>query len=171
MAIRPIIIAPDKFLKRKSKPVTEVTDDVRALMQDMLDTMYSAPGIGLAAIQIGEPLQVIVMDLAGEEEEPEPLYFVNPELLWTAEELSTYQEGCLSVPGFTEDIDRPAEAKVRYLDYDGKAQEVHADGLLATCLQHEIDHLKGILFIDHLSSVKRNMVVRKLVKAGKQATE
>ena len=171
MAIRPIVTAPDPSLKRVSQPVAEVTDDIRALMADMLDTMYDAPGIGLAAIQIGEPLQVIVMDIAGEDEEPHPRYFVNPEITWESEDLSTYQEGCLSVPEFTADIDRPAEVKVKFLDYDGKEQEIYADGLLATCIQHEMDHLKGVLFIDHLSNMKRNIIVRKLVKASKHAAE
>jgi peptide deformylase len=133
--------------------------------------MYDAPGIGLAAIQVGEPLQILVLDVAHDEDEPKPQYFVNPEIIWASEELSTYEEGCLSVPEFAAEIDRPAEIRLRYLDYDGKEQEMQADGLLATCIQHEMDHLKGILFIDHLSNVKRNMIVRKLIKASKQAAE
>jgi peptide deformylase len=171
MAIRPIITAPNPILKQVSKPVDAVTDDMRALMADMLDTMYDAPGIGLAAVQLGEPIQVIVLDISRDEDDPQPQYFVNPEITWAAEELATYEEGCLSVPEFNADVDRPAEIKLKFLDYDGNAQEIHADGLLATCIQHEIDHLKGILFIDHLSSVKRNIIVRKLVKASKQAAE
>ena len=171
MAIRQIITAPDPFLKRVSKPVAEVTDDLRVLMDDLLETMYDAPGIGLAAIQVGEPVEAIVLDIARDEDDPYPRYFVNPEITWASEELATYEEGCLSVPEFTADVDRPAEIKLNFLDYDGNKQEIHADGLLATCIQHEIDHLKGILFIDHLSAVKRNIIVRKLVKASKQAAE
>ena len=171
MAIRPILTAPNPILKQVSKPVEAVTDDLRALMDDMLETMYDAPGIGLAAIQVGEPLQILVLDVAHDEDEPKPQYFVNPEIISASEELSTYEEGCLSVPEFAAEIDRPAEIHLRYLDYDGKEREMHADGLLATCIQHEMDHLKGILFIDHLSNIKRNMIVRKLVKASKQAAE
>ena len=171
MAILDIVKAPDRSLKRISEPVTEVTDETRAFMADMLETMYDAPGIGLAAIQVGVPQQIIVMDLAGEDEEPQPRYFINPEITWESDDLATYQEGCLSVPEYTADVDRPAEVKVKFLDEQGVEQEIHADGLLATCIQHEMDHLKGILFIDHLSSVKRSMVVRKLMKAGKTAAE
>jgi len=171
MAIRPILTAPNPVLKQVSKPVDEVTDDMRVLMADMLDTMYDAPGIGLAAIQVGEPIQVIVLDISRDEDDPQPQYFVNPEITWASEELATYEEGCLSVPEFTADVDRPAEIKLKFLDYDGTAQEIQADGLLATCIQHEMDHLKGVLFIDHLSNVKRNIIVRKLIKASKQAAE
>jgi peptide deformylase len=171
MAIRPILTAPNPILKQVSKPVEAVTDDLRALMDDMLETMYDAPGIGLAAIQVGEPLQILVLDVAHDEDEPKPQYFVNPEIIWASEDLSTYEEGCLSVPEFAAEVDRPAAIRLRYLDYDGKEQEMHADGLLATCIQHEMDHLKGVLFIDHLSNVKRNMIVRKLIKASKQAAE
>jgi peptide deformylase len=171
MAIRPIITAPNPTLKQVSKPVAAVTDDLRALMDDMVETMYAAPGIGLAAIQLGEPLQIVVLDIARDEDEQNPQYFINPEITWASEDLSTYEEGCLSVPEFTADVDRPAEIKLKYMDYDGQSQEIHADGLLATCVQHEMDHLKGILFIDHLSSVKRNIIVRKLIKASKQAAE
>ena len=171
MTIRPIITAPDPLLKQVSKPVDAVTDDLRVLMDDMLETMYDAPGIGLAAIQVGEPLQILVLDVSRDEDNPQPQYFVNPEITWASEDLSTYEEGCLSVPEFTADVDRPAEVKISFLDYDGQQQEIHADGLLATCIQHEMDHLKGKLFIDHLSNVKRNMIVRKLVKASKQAAE
>jgi len=171
MAIRPILTAPNPILKQVSKPVEAVTDDLRALMDDMLETMYDAPGIGLAAIQVGEPLQILVLDVAHDEDEPKPQYFVNPEIIWASEDLSTYEEGCLSVPEFAAEVDRPAAIRLRYLDYDGKEQEMRADGLLATCIQHEMDHLKGVLFIDHLSNVKRNMIVRKLIKASKQAAE
>jgi peptide deformylase len=164
MALREIIIAPDPRLKQKSKPVKAVTDDLRKLMDDMLETMYAAPGIGLAAIQVGEPLRVIVMDLAKDGEEPRPRYFVNPEILEASDDLATYSEGCLSLPEYYEDVDRPAHVRVRYLDYDGEIREIEADDLLATCLQHEMDHLEGILFVDHLSKLKRSIILRKLQK-------
>jgi peptide deformylase len=165
MAIRRIVTVPDPILKQVSTPVDKVDDELRALMDDMLETMYDAPGIGLAAIQVGVPKRVLVMDIATEEEGRMPRYFVNPEIFWESEQLSSYQEGCLSVPESFGDVDRPAEVKVRYLDYDGAAQELHATGLLATCIQHEMDHLNGVLFIDHLSRMKRDMIVRKLTKA------
>ena len=165
MALRSVLVAPDPRLKQLSKPVERVDDALRALMDDMLATMYAAPGIGLAAVQIGVPKRVIVMDLAREGEPPQPRYFINPEILWTAEELVSCQEGCLSVPDFYEEVERPKAVKVRYLDDQGAEQEVEADGMLAVCLQHEIDHLDGILFIDHLSKLKRDMTLRKLIKA------
>ena len=174
MAIRPIITAPDPILKQVSKPVDQVDDDLRALMDDMLETMYDAPGIGLAAIQVGVPKRVIVMDLANgdEGEAPAPRYFVNPEITVTTDDMATYNEGCLSVPEQFAEVERPAQCIINFLDYDGTAQEIEADGLLATCIQHEMDHLNGILFIDHLSRMKRDMIVRKLVKARKAiATE
>jgi len=164
MALREIIIAPDPRLKQKSKPVEAVTDDLRKLMDDMLETMYAAPGIGLAAIQVGEPLRVIVMDLAKDDEKPQPHYFVNPEILEASDDLATYSEGCLSLPEYYEDVERPAHVRVRYLDYDGEIREIKADDLLATCLQHEMDHLEGILFVDHLSKLKRSIILRKLQK-------
>lgn len=169
MAIRPILTAPDPRLREVSKPVTQVDDDLRALMDDMLETMYDAPGIGLAAIQVGVPLRVIVMDLAGEGEEPAPRYFVNPEILDPSDDLAVYEEGCLSVPEFFDEVERPAQCRVRYLDYDGKEQTLDADGLLATCIQHEMDHLEGVLFIDHLSRLKRDRVLKKLKKEQRLA--
>lgn len=168
MAIRPILTAPDPRLKTISKPVERVDDALRALMDDMLDTMYDAPGIGLAAIQIGVPQRVIVMDLAGKDEEKQPRFFVNPEILWRSEDLSFYEEGCLSVPEMYEDVQRPARIKARWLDYHGNPVEVEADGMLATCLQHEMDHLEGVLFIDHLSKLKRDIILRKMTKAKKR---
>ena len=165
MALRPVLIAPDPRLKQISAPVERVDDAARALIDDMLETMYAAPGIGLAAIQIGVPKRVIVMDIAREGEPPQPRHFVNPGILWTAEETALCQEGCLSVPELYEEVERPKAVRVRYLDYQGARQEVEADGMLAVCLQHEIDHLDGILFIDHLSKLKRDMMLRKLVKA------
>lgn len=171
MAVREILVAPDPVLKAKAKPVDKVDDAVRALMDDMLDTMYVAPGIGLAAPQIGVSLRVIVMDIAREDEPKAPLCMANPELVWVADEDATYEEGCLSVPEHYADVVRPAEIRVRYLDRDGKQQELKTGGLLATVIQHEMDHLDGILFIDHLTSLKRNMILRKLLKSRKQVLE
>ena len=169
MAILPILTAPDPRLKLISKPVAAVDDDLRALMDDMLETMYDAPGIGLAAIQVGVPQRVIVMDLAKKDEPPQPAYFVNPEILWRSDELSSYEEGCLSVPEMYDDVQRPARIRARWLDYHGQPVETEADGMLATCLQHEMDHLEGVLFIDHLSKLKRDIILRKMTKAKKRA--
>jgi peptide deformylase len=175
MAIRPLVILPDSQLRLVSKPVEAVTPEVRALVDDMFETMYDAPGIGLAAIQIGVPLRVVTIDLSkpeakeGEEPEPrKPQVFINPEVTWSSEDFSVYEEGCLSIPEYYEEVERPAEVKVRYTDIDGKTQEIAADGLLATCLQHEIDHLDGVLFIDHLSRLKRERVTKKFAKAAKR---
>ena len=167
MAILPIIETPDPRLRVISKPVERGDDDLRRFMDDMLETMYDAPGIGLAAIQVGEPKRVLVIDLQ-ENDEKNPRYFVNPEIVWTSEEMSDYQEGCLSVPDVYGDVERPARVRVKYLDYNGEAREEELDGLLATCLQHEMDHLEGVLFIDHLSKLKRDMLLRKLEKARRQ---
>ena len=165
MAIREIITVPDPRLKQVSTPVEGgVTDDIRALMDDMLETMYDAPGIGLAAIQIGVPLRVIVMDLAQEGEEPTPRYFVNPEILETVGETTPYEEGCLSVPDYYDFVDRPVRCRLRYLDYNGEQVEEWAEGLFAVCIQHEMDHLEGTLFIDHLSRLKRQRAVDKVKK-------
>ena len=169
MAIREILTAPDPRLREVSKPVDKVDDALRALMDDMLETMYDAPGIGLAAIQIGAPVRVIVMDLAGKDEEPAPLYFVNPEILDPSEDMSVYEEGCLSVPEYFDEVERPARCRVKYLDYDGKEQILEAEGLIATCIQHEMDHLEGVLFIDHLSRLKRGRVLKKLKKEQRLA--
>ncbi|MGE0044441.1 MAG: peptide deformylase [Hyphomonadaceae bacterium] len=166
MAIRPILTVPDPVLKQVSKPVEGgVTDAHRALMDDMLETMYAAPGIGLAAIQVGEPLRIIVMDLAREGEPPAPRYFVNPEILWRADETKPYEEGCLSVPDIYDEVERPAQVKLRYLNYQGEEITEDAEGLFAVCIQHEMDHLEGVLFIDHLSRLKRESAVRKVKKA------
>ncbi|MDB5432697.1 MAG: peptide deformylase [Caulobacter sp.] len=157
-------------LKQKSVPVEGgVSDELRALMDDMLETMYDAPGIGLAAVQVGEPINVIVMDLAREEDDPAPQYYVNPEILWSSEELASYEEGCLSVPDIYDDVERPAQVKVRYLNYKGETVEEDAEGLYAVCIQHEMDHLKGVLFIDHLSRLKRDRAVAKVKKAARAA--
>ncbi len=175
MAIRPLVILPDAQLRLVSKPVEAVTPEVRTLVDDMFETMYDAPGIGLAAIQIGVPLRVVTIDLSkpeakeGEEPEPrKPQVFINPQVTWSSDEFSAYEEGCLSIPEYYEEVERPAEVKVRYMDLDGKTQEIAAEGLLATCLQHEIDHLDGILFIDHLSRLKRERVTKKFAKAAKR---
>jgi peptide deformylase len=170
MAIREILVVPDARLKEVSKPVEgPVTDAHRALMDDMLETMYDAPGIGLAAIQIGEPVRIIVMDLSREAEQKAPRFFVNPEITWASEELFSYEEGCLSVPEIYDAVERPARVKLKYLDYNGQLVEEEAEGLYAVCIQHEMDHLNGVLFIDHLSRLKRERAinkVRKLVRAA-----
>ncbi len=169
MAIREILTVPDSRLKQVSQPVEGgVTDDIRALMDDMLETMYDAPGIGLAAIQIGEPLRVIVMDLQ-EDDEKNPRYFVNPEILPLTEESAPYEEGCLSVPDVFEEVERPIECRIRYLDYDGNEVEEVASGLFAVCIQHEMDHLEGTIFIDYLSRLKRQRAVDKVKKAKRLA--
>ncbi|HVY99672.1 MAG TPA: peptide deformylase [Dongiaceae bacterium] len=167
MALLPIITAPDPRLKQISKPVEKVDAEVRKLMADMLETMYAAPGIGLAAPQVGVLKRVIVLDLAREDEEPQPLKMANPEIVWVSEEDAVYNEGCLSLPEHYADVARPAKCKVRYLDEQNEIRLLEAEGLLATCVQHEIDHLDGILFVDHLTALKRNMILRKLLKAKK----
>ncbi|WOE73790.1 peptide deformylase [Alterisphingorhabdus coralli] len=173
MAIRPIVEVPDARLKTVSKPVEVFDDELKTLVEDMFDTMYDAPGIGLAAIQVGVPLRVLVIDLQEPDENDEPVkdprIFINPEILDPSEDVSTYQEGCLSVPDQYADVDRPATCTARWQDLDGNVHEERMEGLLATCLQHEMDHLEGILFIDHLSRLKRQMVLRKLSKARKAA--
>ena len=166
MAIRKILTEPDPFLRQTSKDVDEVDDAARKLMDDMLDTMYAAPGIGLAAIQVGIPKRIIVIDLS-KEEEKKPLFFVNPKIILKSNNNATYEEGCLSVPGQFAEIDRPDQCHVNYLDYNGKKQELKAEGLLATCIQHEMDHLEGILFIDYLSKLKKSFIVKKLSKQKK----
>ncbi|MEM1365693.1 MAG: peptide deformylase [Pseudomonadota bacterium] len=178
MSVRPLVILPDTILRQVSKPVAQVDDQVRAFAQDMLDTMYDAPGIGLAAIQVAEPIRMLVMDVAEraaneEGEEPgepvrDPIVMINPQLQWLSDERGVYDEGCLSIPDYYAEVERPAEAKVDYIDLDGKQQHLHATGLLSVCLQHEIDHLDGKLFIDYLSKLKRDMVVRKFTKLAKQ---
>lgn len=169
MAIREILTAPDPRLKQVSEPIEKVDDEIRALMDDMLETMYAAPGIGLAAIQVGVPKRVIVIDLAHEGEEPRPMYFANPEIIEKADDTAPYEEGCLSVPDLYEEVERPATCRVRFLDYQNELREMDCEGLLATCIQHEMDHLEGVLFIDHLSRLKRQMMLKKLQKAKKLA--
>ena len=167
MTIRPILTVPNPILKQVSKPVEKVTDETRKLMDDMLETMYDAPGIGLAAIQIGVPLNVIVMDLAREDEKPQVKYFVNPEILEDVEDKNLYEEGCLSVPDVFDTVERPERVKLTYLDYNGERVTEWCEGLYATCIQHEMDHLKGIVFIDYLSRLKRDRAVKKVQKSEK----
>tara|TARA_B110000495_G_C22612084_1_gene365251 strand:+ start:104 stop:625 length:522 start_codon:yes stop_codon:yes gene_type:complete len=166
MTIKKILTEPDPFLRQKSENVDKVDKEVRKLIDDMLDTMYTAPGIGLAAIQVGVPKRIIVIDLS-KEEEKNPLYFVNPKIILKSNTKATYEEGCLSVPGQFAEIDRPNQCLINYLDYNGKQQELNAEGLLATCIQHEMDHLEGILFIDYLSKLKKNFITKKLSKQKK----
>jgi peptide deformylase len=171
MARRDIIILPDKRLRLVSKPAKANDPELRALVDDMFETMYEAPGIGLAAIQVGVAKRVIVMDLAKKDDPKEPMVFINPEVLWSSEEKATYEEGCLSIPEFYEEVERPAKVRVMFLDRAGAEQEIEASGLMATCLQHEIDHLNGVLFIDHISKLKRDRVIKKFIKAAKRAEE
>ena len=167
MAIRKILTEPDPFLRQKSKNVNVVDDSIRSLMDDMIDTMYDAPGIGLAAIQIGVPKRVIVIDLSKRDEKKNSLYFVNPEIITKSKNDASYEEGCLSVPNQFAEISRPNTCKVKFLDYDGNEKILEAEGLLATCIQHEMDHLEGILFIDYLSKLKKSMIIKKLSKQKK----
>ena len=168
MAVRDILIIPDKRLRLKSEPVKVVDARLRALVDDMFETMYAAPGIGLAAIQIGVAQRVVTMDLAKKNDPKAPLVFINPEVTWKADERATYEEGCLSIPDYYEEVERPSAVRVKYLDLDGAPREIEATGLLATCLQHEIDHTNGVLFIDHISKLKRSMVMKNFKKAAKQ---
>lgn len=167
MTIKPLIILPDPILRQVSTSLEAINDETRRLAADMLETMYDAPGIGLAAIQIGVPRRMLVLDVSKDGEEKTPLVFINPEIVASSDTLSVYEEGCLSIPDYYAEVERPAAITVRYLDRDGKEQTIEADGLLATCLQHEIDHLNGVLFIDHISKLKRDMVIRKFTKAAK----
>ena len=169
MSIKPLIILPDPLLRQISKPVERVDSRLLKFAGDMLDTMYDAPGIGLAAIQVGEPLRLVVIDLAKEDEPPAPQVFINPEIVASGSGSNVHEEGCLSIPDYYAEVERPDTVTVRYLDRDGKQQEILADGLLSTCLQHEIDHLNGVLFIDHISKLKRDMVVRKFKKLARTA--
>jgi len=171
MAIRPILHIPTPCLREVAAPVVEINDEIKTLIKDMLDTMYDAPGVGLAAPQIGVMHRVIVMDPAGEEEEPTPLAMINPKITWLSDELRVHQEGCLSIPEYYEDVERPDACKVTYLDQDGKSHDLECTGLLSTIVQHEIDHLDGKLFIDYLSRLKRERVLKKFKKIAKRAAE
>ena len=167
MTIKPLIILPDPILRQVSKPIETMDSGVKKLADDMLETMYDAPGIGLAAIQIGVARRMLVLDVAKDGEDKQPLVFINPEIVSSTDARSVYEEGCLSIPDYYAEVERPAGITVKHLDRDGKEQLTEADGLLATCLQHEIDHLNGVLFIDHISKLKREMVIRKFTKAAK----
>jgi len=170
MTVRPILTAPDPRLQAVSLDVEKVDDEIRALVDDMIDSMYAAEGIGLAAIQIGVAKRVLVIDIDQKDGKKNPQAYINPKITWASEETAVYEEGCLSVPEIWDDVERPARIKAEYLDRDGNKHEIEADGLMATCLQHEMDHLNGVLFIDHLSRLKRSMAVKKLTKAKKLAT-
>jgi len=168
MTQRKIIIEPDTILRKKSETLEKVDNELRNLMDDMLETMYAAPGIGLAAVQVGILKRLIVIDISKDKEKKNPLFLINPKIVSKSNKTSTYEEGCLSLPGYFAEIERPAECKIEYLDYEGKKSEMEAKGLLATCIQHEVDHLNGILFIDYLSKLKKDMIVKKLVKHKKE---
>lgn len=167
MTIKPLIILPDPLLRQASKPIERVDTEILRLADDMLETMYDAPGIGLAAVQIGVARRMLVIDVAREGEDKQPLVFINPEVVASSDERSVYEEGCLSIPDYYAEVERPACVTVKHIDRDGKQQVIEADGLLATCLQHEIDHLNGVLFIDYISRLKREMVIKKFTKAAK----
>ena len=171
MALRDIIILPDKRLRQVSDPVKTVDAEVRVLVNDMFETMYEAPGVGLAAIQVGVAKRIVTADTAKKDEGKQPQVFINPEIVWSSEEKKTYEEGCLSIPEYYEEVERPAQVTVKYLDLAGKEHELKATGLLAVCIQHEIDHLNGVLFIDHISKLKRDRVIKKFTKAAKRADE
>ena len=168
MSIRNIIIEPDTILRKKSEPLQQVNNETQKLLDDMLKTMYAAPGIGLAAVQIGILKRIIVIDISKKEEKKNPIFLINPEITYQSKETSIYEEGCLSLPGHFAEIERPAKCKINYIDYHGKKAKLEAEGLLSTCVQHEIDHLNGILFIDYLSKLKKDMIIKKLVKQKKE---
>ena len=162
-----ILLEPDPILRKKCQPIENVDDELRKLMKDMLETMYKAPGIGLAAIQVGILKRVVVVDISKDDQEKHPLFFVNPEITYRSKETSVYEEGCLSLPGQFAEIERPAKCHLKYIDFNGKEKKLKADGLLSTCIQHEVDHLNGILFIDYLSKLKKDMIIKKLIKHKK----
>ena len=168
MSQRKIVIEPDPILRKKSEPLEKVDDEIRELLDDMLETMYAAPGIGLAAVQVGILKRIIVIDISKDKEKKDPLFLVNPEIIQKSKKTSVYEEGCLSLPGQFAEIERPAECILKYIDFNGKKKELNAKGLLATCIQHEVDHLNGILFIDYLSKLKKDMIIKKLVKHKKE---
>ena len=168
MAIQPLVTLPDPRLRLKSEPVAEITPEIRRLAADMLETMYDAPGVGLAAIQIGVPKRVVVMDTAKKDDERRPVVLINPQITWASQERTAHEEGCLSIPEYYEAVERPARVRYAYTTLDGETVETEADGLAAVCVQHEIDHLEGVLFIDHLSKLKRDRVTKKFAKAAKR---
>ena len=166
--LRKILIEPDPILRKKCEPLEKVDIETKKLMDDMLETMYAAPGIGLAAIQVGILRRLVVIDISKAEEKKNPIFLINPQIIHKSKKTSVYEEGCLSLPGQFAEIERPAECTLKYVDYDGREKELKADGLLATCIQHEVDHLNGILFIDYLSKLKKDMIIKKLVKQQKE---
>jgi len=168
MSKRKIVIEPDPILRKKSETLEKVDDELRGLLDDMLETMYSAPGIGLAAVQLGILKRLIVIDVSKEKDKKNPLFLINPEIIYKSKSTSIYEEGCLSLPGHFAEIERPAECHIKYIDYNGKDQQIKANGLLSTCIQHEVDHLNGVLFIDYLSKLKKDMILKKLVKHKKE---
>ena len=168
MTIRKILTIPDPLLRKKSLSVEKVDKEIRNLMDDMISTMYDAPGIGLAAVQIGVPKRVVVMDLSKNPDRKKPMYFINPEIIWKSNVNSSYEEGCLSIPNQFAKVERPDKCHIKYLDYEGNEKKLEAEGLLSTCIQHEIDHLNGVLFIDYLSKLKKDMIIKKLVKHKKE---
>ena len=168
MTIKKILIEPDSILRKKCEPVGSVNSEIQKLMDDMLETMYAAPGIGLAAIQVGILKRIVVIDISKEKERKNPIFLINPEIINKSSNTSVYEEGCLSLPGQFAEIQRPAECTVKYLDYEGKQKQLKVDGLLSTCVQHEVDHLDGVLFIDYLSKLKKDMIVKKLIKHKKE---
>jgi peptide deformylase len=168
MSQKKIVIEPDPILRKESEPVEKVDDELRKLLDDMLETMYAAPGIGLAAVQVGILKRLIVIDISKDKEKKKPLFLINPEIISRSKKTSTYEEGCLSLPGHFAEIERPAECQIKFINYEGKEKELKADGLLATCIQHEIDHLNGILFVDYLSKLKKDMIIKKLIKHKKE---
>ena len=170
MTVQKILTEPDPILRKKSSPIANVDDDLRKILKNMLETMYKAPGIGLAAIQVGILKRAVVIDVSKDDEKKNPLFLINPEIIYRSNETSTYEEGCLSLPGQYAEIERPSKCQVKYIDFDGKAKELKAEGLLSTCIQHEIDHLDGVLFIDYLSKLKKTMIIKKLSKQ-KQSLE
>jgi peptide deformylase len=168
MSIRPLVILPDSKLRLVSEPIKDITDEIRRLADDMLETMYDAPGVGLAAIQVGVPVRMVTMDVSKSEDERQPMVLINPEITWASEEKRVYEEGCLSIPEYYEEVERPDRVRFRYTNLQGESIEQDAEGLMATCVQHEIDHLNGVLFIDYLSKLKRDRVVTKFKKAAKR---
>ncbi|WP_114944692.1 peptide deformylase [Microvirga calopogonii] len=168
MSIRPLVIIPDSKLRLVSEPIKEITSEIRQLADDMLETMYDAPGVGLAAIQIGVPVRMVTMDVSKSDDERQPMVLINPEITWASEEKRVYEEGCLSIPEYYEEVERPDRVRFRFMNLQGETIEQDADGLLATCVQHEIDHLNGVLFIDYLSKLKRDRVMTKFKKAAKR---
>ena len=168
MTLRRIIIEPDTILRKKSEALEKVDNELKRLMDDMLETMYAAPGIGLAAVQVGVLKRLIVIDISKEKEKKNPLFLINPEIISKSKNTKVYEEGCLSLPGYFAEIERPAECQIEYIDYDGKKRDMKVNGLLSTCIQHEVDHLNGILFIDYLSKLKKDMIIKKLVKHKKE---